>query len=132
MSISTHLGPTCLCDSAHIAGIHCVSFTLQLGSAQTLEESGAHRLRLYLGGEALPAPQLCTLAACPGLSLLLQQCRHQFFPLLMPTSQTICCRYKAVFVNTPFPPFILAQIHLNNASLSRSSSVPSDMRAPCM
>lgn len=80
-----------------------VSLLLQLGNAQTLE-SGAHRLRLCPGGEAVPAPQLCTLAAWPRLSHLLQQCRHQYFLLLMPTSQTICCRYKPQLFPTPSPP----------------------------
>ena len=132
MSSDTRAALGGLLDSAYIAGNQCLPFTLQLASAQTLEESGAHRLRLYLGGKALPAPQLRTLAAWPRLSVQPQQCRHQYFLLLMPTSQTICCRYEAALVQTPFPPVILAQIQLNNALLSRSPFLPSDVRAPYM
>ena len=100
MSTDTHVALNCL------TYIHCVSLTLQLKSAQTLE-SGAHRLHLYPGGEALPAHQLSTLAAWPGVSLPLQQRRHQYFQLLMPTSQTICCRYEAEIVTPPsFPSFL--------------------------
>ena len=102
MSIDTHVELNCLFDSACIAGVYCVCLTLQLGNVQTLEESGAHRLRLYLGGEALPAPQSSTLAAWHGLSLPLQQRRHQYIQLLMQTSQTICCRYEAA-LSYPLP-----------------------------